>query len=140
VGALTGKDLLYLTKIASNLQMQIIASVTSEVQIRAIAKLSPGSVAALVVSNRNLETFGFDESGEQALQLLQGDALKEFKNLHTDVPILAEGRVGITQREGSTEKYLTMLKEAGAVGAIVGGALATQDNGSKSYELLSSEC
>lgn len=140
VGALTSKDLLYLTKIASTLKMQIIASVTSEPQINWLTKLSPGSIAAIVVSNRNLETFGFDESGEQALKLLQGDALNEFKNVNADVPVLVEGRVGIVTREGSMEKYLIALKEAGAMGAIVGGGLTIQDEGTKSYELLSSEC
>jgi len=139
VGALTSKDLLYLTKIAITLKMQIIASVTSDVQIQAMTKLSPGSIAALVVSNRNLETFEFDESGEQALNLLQGDAMKEFKNSHNDVTVLAEGRVGIIKRDGSPKNYISALKKAGAMGAIVGGAIAI-DSGSKSYELLRSEC
>jgi len=140
VGALETKDLLYLTKIAGTLQMQTIASVTSEVQISAITKLSPGSISALVVSNRKLETFDFDDSGEQALALLKSNALNEFSRVHTDTPVLVEGRVGIVEREGSPEKYLIALKEAGAFGAIVGGALAIKGDVVEAYKALSSSC
>merc|ERR1719223_1644213 len=131
VGALATKDLLYLTKIAASLKMQIIASVTSEVQIESISKLGKGSVSAVVVSNRDLETFGFDDSGEQALKMLKSDAMKEFKKLYDgDIPVLVEGRVGIIEMEGqdglrSTQGYIRALKSAGANGAIVGQGIAT---------------
>lgn len=139
VGALEGKDLLYLTKIAATLQMQMVASVTSEVQIRSVSKLAPGSVSALVVSNRDLENFTFDDSGEQALNLLKSDALQEFRNANPNVPILVEGQVGIIEQEGSTGKYLQSLKEAGATGAIVGGGLAKDGDGIDSYKALCEE-
>jgi indole-3-glycerol phosphate synthase len=132
VGALSGKDLLYLTKIAATLKIQVIASVSSAVQIRSLTKLG-GGVEALVISNRDLETFGIDESGEQVLSLLQSEALKEFKEkFGPEVPILVEGRVGIIKRsdddnETSTAKaYIDALKEAGAVGAIIGSGLVTE--------------
>lgn len=95
VGALESKDLIYLTKIASTIQLQVVASVTSEVQIDMLSKLGAGSVAALIVSNRDLETFDFDSSGGQALSLLRSEALASFREKNgEDVPILVEGRVG----------------------------------------------
>ena len=125
VGALENKDLLYLTKIASTIQLQVIASVTSEVQIEMLIKLGPGSIQALVLSNRDLETFDFDESGEQALSLLKSEALQAFREKHgSDVPILVEGRVGIIERDGDNAGYIRALKENGAFGAIVGGGIA----------------
>ncbi|KAL7435292.1 hypothetical protein ACHAXM_004624 [Skeletonema potamos] len=125
VGALESKDLLYLTKIASTIQLQVLASVTSEVQIEMLTKLGPGSIHALVVSNRELETFDFDESGEQALSLLKSEALQSFREKHgSDVPFLVEGRVGIIERDGDNAGYIKALKEAGAFGAIVGGGIA----------------
>lgn len=132
VGALASKDLLYLTKIASTLKIQVVASVTSEAQIRLLNKLS-GDIHALVVSNRDLETFGFDESGQQALSLLKSDAVKEFKeNFGEDVPILVEGRVGrieMSDEDGnvSSQAYVKALKDAGADGAIVGSGLVSVD-------------
>jgi indole-3-glycerol phosphate synthase len=97
-GALARKDLRYLTKIASSLQLQTLATVTSEVQIKDVADLSKGSISGLIISNRELEDFSFDMSGEQALSLLHSDALKEFRNKHgDDVPVLVEGRVGIIE-------------------------------------------
>jgi indole-3-glycerol phosphate synthase len=53
-GALQSKDLLYLTKIASSLQLQTLVTVTSEVQLRALAALSPGSIHGVIVSNREV--------------------------------------------------------------------------------------
>jgi indole-3-glycerol phosphate synthase len=130
VGALSSKDLLYLTKIAATLKLQIIASVTSETQIRSLTKLS-GGIHALVMSNRNLETFGFDDSGDQALSLLKSEAAQEFKDkFGEDVPILVEGRVGVIQindEDGnpSSKAYVKALRDAGAMGAIVGSGLVT---------------
>mmetsp|Transcript_34261 Transcript_34261/g.63054 ORF Transcript_34261/g.63054 Transcript_34261/m.63054 type:complete len:1066 (+) Transcript_34261:238-3435(+) len=126
VGALESKDLVYLTKIANTIQLQVVASVTSEVQINMLSKLGPGSVVAMVISNRDLETFDFDNSGEQALALLRSDALKSFREKN-DVPILVEGRVGIVEAAdgGDSVAYIQALKDAGAFGAIVGGGMAT---------------
>jgi len=138
VGALESKDLLYLTKIASTIQLQVIASVTSEVQIEMLSKLGPGSIHALVVSNRELETFDFDDSGEQALSLLKSEALQSFREKHgSDVPILVEGRVGIIERDGDNAGYIKALKEAGAFGAIVGGGIATINDDSVAQSLTS---
>ena len=126
VGALEGKDLLYLTKIASTVQLQVVASVTSEHQIAMVNKLGAGSVVALIVSNRDLETFGFDDSGEQALKLLRSEELALFREKNGDnVPILVEGRVGIVGAgDGDGAAYVRALKDAGAFGAIVGGGIA----------------
>ena len=104
VAALEGKDLMYMTKIATSLQMQLVASVTSEIQIAKVTKLSPdnNSIRALVVSNRNMENFSFDETGKQALQLLKSSAMEDFRSKHKDVIILVEGRVGIIEHESSS--------------------------------------
>eukprot|EP00584_Thalassiosira_punctigera_P005215 CAMPEP_0172539264 /NCGR_PEP_ID=MMETSP1067-20121228/10493_1 /TAXON_ID=265564 ORGANISM="Thalassiosira punctigera, Strain Tpunct2005C2" /NCGR_SAMPLE_ID=MMETSP1067 /ASSEMBLY_ACC=CAM_ASM_000444 /LENGTH=1050 /DNA_ID=CAMNT_0013324915 /DNA_START=135 /DNA_END=3287 /DNA_ORIENTATION=- len=128
-GALESKDLLYLTKIAKTVQLQVVASVTSEVQIDMLTKLGAGSIVAMVVSNRDLETFDFDDSGEQALSLLRSEALAAFREKHgDDVPVLVEGRVGIVESaEGDSVAYVQALKDAGAFGAIVGGGMATVD-------------
>jgi len=122
VGALTSKDLLYLSKIAASMKMSVVASVTSEVQIKAITKL--GGISAISVSNRDLETFTMDETGVQALTLLKSEAMEEFKKSNPDSFIFAEGRVGNIETEGEEvkgEKYIEALKDAGALGAIVGG-------------------
>jgi indole-3-glycerol phosphate synthase len=129
VGALEGKDLLYLTKIARTVQLQVVASVTTKVQISMLNLLTAGSIVALVISNRDLETFDFDNSGRQALALLQSEELKTFREKHGDgVPILVEGRVGIVvgDEDGdSATTYIKALKDAGAYGAIIGGGIAT---------------
>ena len=131
-GALARKDLLYLTKISSSLQLQTLATVTSETQINDVTDLSAGSISGLIISNRNLEDFSFDMSGEQALSLLKSDALKTFREKHgDDVPVLVEGRVGIIETKddngkASADSYIEALKKAGASGAIVGGGLAIE--------------
>jgi indole-3-glycerol phosphate synthase len=136
VGALAAKDLVYLSKIAASLQIQTLATVTSEVQLRAIANLPAGSVQAIIVSNRELEDFGFDMTGQQALNLLKSEALKETLEKH-DVPVLVEGRVGLIEgSDGSSASYLKDLKEAGATGAIVGGGLIA--DGKSSTEVMKS--
>jgi indole-3-glycerol phosphate synthase len=122
-GALTSKDLLYLSKIASSMKMNVVASVTSEVQIKSITNLG-GGISAVSVSNRDLETFALDDSGEQALRLLKSEAMKEFKTINPDAFIFAEGGVGAIEMEGEDvkgEKYIQALKDAGAMGAIIGG-------------------
>jgi indole-3-glycerol phosphate synthase len=131
-GALARKDLVYLTKIASSLQLQTLVSVTSHVQIRSLMDLPIGSYQGLIVSNRELEDFSFDMTGEQALALLRGDALVDLRaKVGRNFPVLVEGRVGIIERPDpssgtkSARRYLEELREAGAMGAIVGGGLAT---------------
>lgn len=128
VGALTTKDLLYFTKIAASLKMNVVASVTSEVQIDRLTKLG-GKIDAISVSNRDLETFSFDDTGAQALNLLKSDAMKAFKQSHPEAVVLAEGRVGLIEVDnGMGDKfahlYVEALKDAGAMGAIVGGGIA----------------
>lgn len=53
-GSLASKDLLYLTKIASSLKLQTLVTVTSEVQLRALAAMAPGSIDGVIVSNREV--------------------------------------------------------------------------------------
>jgi len=129
-GALQRKDILYLTKIAASLQLQILVTVTSEKQLEQLPNFS-GSIDGVILSNRELEDFTFDESGEQALRLLKSEALAQLKKTHgEDMLVLVEGRIGIIERTddngvSSTDQYLKELKDAGATGAIVGGGLAT---------------
>eukprot|EP00804_Cyclotella_cryptica_P014961 CCRYP_000576-RB/>CCRYP_000576-RB protein AED:0.08 eAED:0.08 QI:887/1/1/1/0.83/0.85/7/270/785 len=126
VGALENKDLLYLTKIASTISLQVLAVCSSEKQISMVTKLGSGSISALVISNRELETFDFDSTGKQALSLLKSEALAAFREKHgSDVPVIVEGRVGIIEDNGSSSGYIKALKQAGAFGAIVGGGVAT---------------
>ena len=128
VGALPSKDLNYLSKIAASLKFGVVASVTSEVQIRAITKLG-STISAVSVSNRDLETFAFDNTGAQALNLLKSDAMQEYRETNPDVMVLAEGRVGMVEMEDgkggkSAHIYVQALKDAGAMGAFIGGGLA----------------
>ena len=82
-------------------------------------------------------------TGEQALRLLLGDAIKEVRERHgTDLPVLVEGRVGVIERadsEGkpSTLRYLHELRNAGATGVIVGGGLAEGNDYSSLREVAS---
>jgi indole-3-glycerol phosphate synthase len=129
VGALESKDLVYLTKIAATINLQVLAVCSSEPQISMVSDLAPGSISSLVVSNRELETFEFDSTGQQALSLLKSEALSVFREKHgNSVPILVEGRVGIIEDDGSSSQYIKALKEAGAFGAIVGGGLAMRED------------
>ena len=127
VGAVEQKDLLYLTKIARTVDLQVVPSVTTEVQIGMLNLLAPGSVSAVVVSNRDLETYEFDNSGDQALRLLGSDEMASFRERNPDALVFAEGRVGIIEGTGGDGgvSYAGRLREGGASGAIVGGALAT---------------
>ncbi len=100
-----------------------------------INKLGAGSICALAVSNRELENFDFDTSGEQALNLLRSDALAAFRGKHgAEVPVLVEGRVGMIEADGDETAYIWALKDAGAFGAIVAGgiALRNEDNAGES--------
>uniref|UniRef100_A0A7S3DV71 indole-3-glycerol-phosphate synthase n=1 Tax=Entomoneis paludosa TaxID=265537 RepID=A0A7S3DV71_9STRA len=127
VGALPKKDLTYLIKIAASLKIQTLASVTSEVQLQALAELPKGAIAAVVVSNRELEDYSVDMTGDQALNLLRSSAMEKVREVH-DIPVFAEGGVGAIERppgsdENSPGSYLEELKHAGASGCIVGRGL-----------------
>ena len=54
VGALQSKDLVYLTKIASSLQIQSLLTVTSVAQLERVMQLPPKSFDGLIVSNRKV--------------------------------------------------------------------------------------
>ena len=54
-GSLANKDMTYLAKIASALQLQVLVTITSEVQLDALAALTPGSIDGVILSNRELE-------------------------------------------------------------------------------------
>lgn len=144
-GSLATKDLLYLTKIAASLKLQTLITVTSEVQLRALAEMSPGGVDGVIISNRELEDFSFDMTGEQALRLLKSDAIKAVRETHgEDTPLLVEGRVGVIERPDSSGKnpsigrYLEELRDAGAMGVIIGGGLA-EGNGYASLQEMAKE-
>ena len=143
-GSLANKDMTYLAKIASALQLQVLVTITSEVQLDALAALTPGSIDGVILSNRELEDFTFDMTGEQALNLLKSKSLAEVKSKHggDDLPVLIEGRVGIIERpndsgELSAMQYLEELKQAGAMAAIVGGGLV--EEGSEILQLLETQ-
>ena len=124
--ALEDKDLIYLAKIAKTLKMQTVLTVTSEVQLKSVTKLPSGSVDCVVVSNRILEDFTFDMTGDQALSLLKSSAMTEFREKH-NVPVLVEGRVGIVRSNSDDvigASYMKAVSDAGANGAIVGQGLA----------------
>jgi len=124
-GALEQKDLVYLTKIASSLQLQVWPMVTSEAQVSALTALPCDSYQGIILSNRELEDFSFDKSGEQALRLLRSEALAELKAKHEHVLVFVQGQVGAMDRDQAS--YLSELKKAGASGAFVGTGLATSD-------------
>ena len=54
VGALATKDLVYLTKIASSLQIQTMLTVTSAAQVENLNILAANSIDGLIVSNREV--------------------------------------------------------------------------------------
>ena len=58
------------------------------------------------------ETFGFDESGQQALNLLKKDSLNEFRNVHSDVIILVEGRGYPLMKEANEKSKEVSISEA----------------------------
>ncbi len=78
-------------------------------------------------------------TGQQALRILESKELQSFREKHgRDMPILVEGRVGIIESEdedgmSSSYAYIAQLQSAGAIGAIVGGALVSDKTG---YSLL----
>lgn len=138
VAALASKDLIYLTKIASTLQMQTLLTVTSTAQIENLKILPAGSLNGLIVSNRQLEDYSFDMTGQQALSLLTSDELKDFRQKHgDDIPIFVDGRVGLIElTDDNALTYLESLKEAGATGAIVAGGLVPNETGRAPVESL----
>ena len=129
VGALSGKDLLYLCKIASSLRIQCALTVTSEEQIRRVLMLDPEYISALIVSNLNLEDFTYDSSGNQALKLLECEALKEAKaSLGKEFPIFVDFRL-IPEMSGelSVDEYNQNLLHLGVTGSIT-NSLPTSDD------------
>lgn len=120
VGALSGKDLLYLCKIASSLQMQCLVKVTSEQQIRQVMNLDSALVSAVILSNLNLEDFSYDQSGHQALDLLRSEGLRELKAkaapgfpVFVDFTLLPD-----VSGDMSIDTYTEKLIALGATGAI----------------------
>ena len=77
-------------------------------------------------------------SGQQALDVLKSEALVTFKDKHGgDIPIFVEGRVGlIGSNDGDTMAYIDELREAGAMGAIVGGGLVPNEAGQAPLDTL----
>jgi indole-3-glycerol phosphate synthase len=124
-GALAAKDLLYLSKIAASLQFQVFVKVTSEVQMRAVMVLEKGSIHGIIFSNRLLEDYMYDLTGNQALSLLRSDTFKKLKERHGDIQLLVQGRVGLIGDDATD--YVKRIKEAGATGAIIGSCLAEKD-------------
>ena len=126
VGALDDKDLSYLVKIAASLQLQSLATVTSEVQLQRLEVVPKGNLHGVIVSNRQMADFSIDMSGEQALKLLRCGPLTRLKEKHGEnFVILVEGRVGIIRHKlGGTANYVQDLKDAGATGAILAGRIA----------------
>ena len=61
--------------------------------------------------------------------------MKAFRQKNgDDIPVLVEGRVGIIRSKDDNGNedpnvYIQRLKDAGATGAIVGGALASDESG-----------
>lgn len=142
--ALEEKDLVYLTKIAASLRLKTLVTVTSAKHVKRLEKgLADGKgiqVDGLIVSNRNLEDFSVDVTGQQALDILESEELKSYieKRGGRDV-LLVEGRVGLTKCErGSTVRYMKSLQEAGATGAIVGSALVPNNDRRNPLEFLTS--
>ena len=89
-GALAEKDLRYLTKIAKSLGLGVFVTVTTEAQMEAMTEFLDG----LILSNRDLETFLVDETGKQVPDLLDGDAMKAWREKFVGGKVLVEGRVG----------------------------------------------
>eukprot|EP00529_Nitzschia_sp_RCC80_P002944 CAMPEP_0113454684 /NCGR_PEP_ID=MMETSP0014_2-20120614/7989_1 /TAXON_ID=2857 /ORGANISM="Nitzschia sp." /LENGTH=1078 /DNA_ID=CAMNT_0000346095 /DNA_START=45 /DNA_END=3281 /DNA_ORIENTATION=- /assembly_acc=CAM_ASM_000159 len=137
VGALQSKDLVYLTKIASSLQIQSLLMVTSVAQLKRVMQLPPNSFDGLIVSNRKLEDFSFDMSGRQALDILQSPEMESFREKHGErLPVLVDGRVGLIEFDDDSDEddvdptmaYIKKLEDAGATGAIVGGGLVEKED------------
>jgi hypothetical protein len=103
------------------------------VQIEALLKLSTGSIHGLILSNRDLEDFSFDLTGQQALGLVKSDALARLREHYGEnLLVLVEGRVGLIEGKNPNgdpdiKAYLQELEAAGADGAIIGGALAKSE-------------
>jgi len=137
VGALEGKDLLYVAKIGKSSGLQIALTVTSEVQIQRVCELESKNFDLLVLSNRDLETFDFDSTGDQVKNLLDSLAMQKFRERFPDKKVFVEGRVGIIGDDDAGE-YIQSLIEKGADGSIVGGALAAinEDDGGKAYQQI----
>lgn len=91
-----------------------------------MTNLPAGSAQGIIVSNGELEDFSFEMSGQQALNLLKSEALQKAVEKH-NVPMLAEGRVGaIEGADGTPGSYVKTLREADAIGAVMGGGLVVE--------------
>mgnify|MGYP006897423052 CR=1 FL=1 len=126
---------LALTKIAGSLKFQTLITVTSTTQLAVLATLP--TLDGVIVSNRLLEDFSYDMTGQQALDLLKSSELEILKEKHANLLILAEGRLGIigAEKEGA-RTYLQQLKDAGAHGGIMGGGLAVDGMSLAKAQLL----
>ena len=75
-------------------------------------------------------------TGRQALNILESDELKIFKEKHgDDILILVDGRVGIIEFKDddgnkNQEIYIKELMSSGATGAVVGGGFAMDESSS----------
>jgi indole-3-glycerol phosphate synthase len=137
-GALAEKDLRYLTKIAKSLGLGVFVTVTTEVQMEAVTEvLDDASLDGLILSNRDLETFLVDETGKQVLDLLDGDAMKAWREKFVGGKVLVEGRVGAIGDGAGRATYIRDVKERGADGCIMGRGLAVLDeeDGETAYKL-----
>ena len=77
-------------------------------------------------------------TGQQALDILGSDELAAFREKQGgDIPVFVEGRVGLIEAsDGGTLGYINQLKEAGAMGAVVGGGLVPNEAGQTPLESL----
>ena len=97
--------------------MQTLATVLLAKQIERIGMLPDGSVEGLIVSNRtNLEDFSVDLSGRQALDIMDSDEIKQYRDKNPNVAILADVCIGIVivtgnATGGSPEEYIKQLRE-----------------------------
>jgi hypothetical protein len=54
-GALSAQVFMYVATVSSSLKFQTLVTVTSEVQLRGLVALPPGTLDGVIVSNRELE-------------------------------------------------------------------------------------
>jgi hypothetical protein len=81
VVVLEGTDLLYLTKIASTIQLQVVVSITLEVQISIVNKFGARSVIPIATWKHVAST-----AVEQVLKLLQQDDIYGASNIILPCP------------------------------------------------------
>jgi indole-3-glycerol phosphate synthase len=120
VAAISEKDMLYLCKIASSLQLQTITSVTSEVQMKQILNQSQHvSINGMVVSSRNLEDYTYDDSGK-IIALLNSETMYEIKKkFGKDFAIFIEDGYFNELDEPKKKQFIEKLVHLGVSGAFV---------------------